>query len=126
MCTHRLPNIQQYIEIDHEWKFEKDDIWQVQANKDMTVLATLCKNADLTKCESEPVEGKWKISEGYGFSVSLSNGLNLISSMVYYLPKKFKLSQSSSPKTINCDKTMMGFVVDAAMEEKGTMKKHPV
>jgi hypothetical protein len=55
---------------------------------------------------------------------TLDNGMNLISHLVYYLPTKFPLKKT--PKTINCDRTMMGFVVNQNAEEKGTMKKHPV
>jgi hypothetical protein len=48
----------------------------------------------------------------------------MISEMVYYLPKKVPLK--ATPKTINCDRTMMGFVFNQKTEEKGTMKNHPV
>lgn len=66
--------------------------------------------------------------EAQGLSVELSNGLNLISHLVYYLPllKGKVVPLKETPKTINCDRTMMGFVIDTEIKEKGTMKKHPV
>jgi hypothetical protein len=48
----------------------------------------------------------------------------MIAHLVYYLPKKYPLKET--PKTINCDRTMMGFVIDTERKEKGTMIKHPV
>jgi len=66
--------------------------------------------------------------EAQGLSVELSNGLSLIAHLVYYLPllKGEVVKLKDTPKTINCDRTMMGFVIDRESKVKGTMKEHPV
>jgi len=79
----------------------------------------------LTKCDSEKtVDGKWKLVEAQGLIFNLDNGIDLIAHLVYYLPKKVPLM--ATPKTTNCDRTMMGFVINSETKDKGTMKEHPV
>ena len=48
--------------------------------------------------------------EAQSLLINLDNGLNLISNLVYYLPKKVPVNLDA--KTINCDRTMIGFVVN--------------
>jgi hypothetical protein len=30
VCTHKLPNKLQIINKEHEWKFDKDDVWRIK------------------------------------------------------------------------------------------------
>ena len=62
--------------------------------------------------------------EAHSLLINLDNGLNLISNLVYYLPKKVPVNLK--PNTVNCDRTMIGFVVNNDNQKPGTMKEHPV
>jgi len=59
ICTHQMPNKVQLLGHNHQFKFEKYDVWQVMIHPDFKATANFCPNGDMTKCAKDNVAGEW-------------------------------------------------------------------
>ena len=81
VCTHMLPNKLQLISKDHQWKFEKDDIWRVKLMDKYQAEATFCQGG--TKCSSTHVSGTWSPVYDQSIKVELDNGQRFLANYKY-------------------------------------------
>ena len=81
VCTHRLPNKLQVINKDHQWKFDKDDVWRVKLMDKFQAEAVFCEGGK--NCQDKHVSGSWSPVYDQSFKVELDNGLRFLSNFKY-------------------------------------------
>lgn len=122
VCTHTMPNKLQVISKDHQWKFEKEDVWRVKLMDKYQAEATFCLNG--TQCEEKHISGTWSPIYDQSFRVELENGLRFLTNFKYSVkqqismdPTKDGAEEFGQLKTgdyakfdTSCDKSMVGFV----------------
>ena len=128
ICTHERPNHVQVINRKHNFKFEKESVWNVQLNDNYKASASK---------GDQILAGTWSTVYDQAIRVELEDGTRFVSNLRYNL----KPSISGDPLAdgaaafegigtgdykdfdSDCSKTMVGFV-----QKKGgdgsTMKKH--
>lgn len=140
VCTHKLPNKLQIIGKDHQFMFQKEDVWRVKLMDKFQVEAVLCK--DGVTCATEHVGGTWSTIYDQSFKIELDNGIRFVSNFKYSvdphisaLPQKDSLEKFEDIKTgdynkfdSQCDKTMVGFVqaIPHLSKEKYGLADHKI
>jgi len=123
VCTHKLPNKLQIIGSDHQFKFQKDDVWKVKLMDKFQAEAVFCSDGG-ANCSNDHITGTWSTIYDQSFKIELDNGLRFLSNFKYTLkPNISKDPEDQSVKSFTqlktgdygkfdsqCDKTMVGFV----------------
>jgi len=81
VCTHKLPNKLQMIGKEHEFKFDKEDVWKVKLMDKSQAEAVLCKGG--VTCGTDHVSGTWSTIYDQSFKIELENGLRFLANFKY-------------------------------------------
>ena len=154
LCTHNVPNKIQLVNTEHNFFFEKEDVYKINLLEDFQAEAVVCHNTGGHKANEKPsncdktlIKGRWTAVYDQALNIELDNGQRFLANLRYNLKhavakdpltaaqKAGGVSEFNAIETSDydkfdsdCGRTMVGFVqnIPSVTGKSHTLSQHTV